>query len=291
LLLLASTSDKIQVVTTTTANIDVHVSYVDLAAGAATPGRENNKISTAVTTDVVDPPAVSTIRNVKALHIANVHASASNVVAIQHTDGTNVVQLESVTLLAGERISYREGVGMRVIDAAGLEKVNAPINIGQYTIGVLATQFSTSSTTAAKVTGLDMVCGPGTWIFEYWLRVRSSTAGTGHKLSNNHTGTVTAFMATQTSLTTNATDASGTVDQDVTTTPGVVGGLAQRAKSTAAALIWAPGLDATASDNMIKIEGLMVVTVSGNLELYAASETAVATTIETGSVLRVTKAA
>jgi len=291
-LLLTSTSDKVQIVTTTTANIDVHASFADVSGTTVTLGRLNTKINTATTTDVVASPAASTSRNVKTLQIANVHASASNVVTIQHTDGTNVVQIESVTLLAGERIAYREGIGTRLIDASGMEKTNVPINIGQYLTATLLADVSNSTTTAAKITGMDTPCGAGTWLFEYFLRYQSSATTTGVKLGVNHTGTVTAFMyQRQESVADTTATATQTAiaDQDIVTTTGGLAEIwAQRAKSTTAPTITA-GVDTINADQFAVITGLMIVTVSGNLELYHASETAASTTVKAGSILRLTK--
>lgn len=291
MLLLTSTSDKIQVVTGSAGDIDIHASYADYDGTAVTVGRKNTNPTTATTTDVVDPPASLTSRNVKALHIANVHASTSNQVTIIHTDGTTAVQLESVNLLAGERISYREGVGMRVIDASGLEKVNSPISVGQYLTARLGATVTNSTVTAAKITGLDQVCGVGTWIFEYFLRVQSATVTVSPKFSVNHSGTVTSFMATLSALTTDATGSAFAWDQDVVA-PTVMSGMAQRAKSAAATMVHSVttnAVDTINSDILVQITGLMVVTVSGNLELWHASETATATSIMQDSALRLTK--
>jgi hypothetical protein len=120
---LASTSDKIQVVTSAAVDVDVHASYMDYDGSAVTPGRKNTKITTATTTDVVLAPATSTTRNVKELQFANVHASTANTLTIEHTDGTNVVRKKKVTLETGEILSYVEGVGWRVFDSAGREKI------------------------------------------------------------------------------------------------------------------------------------------------------------------------
>ena len=290
MLLLTSTSDKLQVVTSGTANIDVHASWLDLASGAVTAGRTNSKISTATTTDVVASPGASTTRNVKALHVANVHASASNQVTIQHTDGSNVVQLEQVTLLAGERISYREGVGMRVIDAAGLEKDNSPIIPGQYQVARLAADVSNSTTTAAKITGLDATVAAGTWIFEYFLLYQAAATTTGVKFSVNHTGTVTSFVYDMYGVDNLATAASGAMDQDAVAATGqVFAAYAARAKSTAAGVGPTVSVDTANADMLMMISGLAVVTVSGNIELYHASEVAAASTVKAGSAVRLTK--
>jgi hypothetical protein len=288
LLLLTSTSDKIQVITSSTADIDVHASYVDLAAGVVTPGRTNSKITTATTTDVVGAPAASTTRNVKTLHVANIHASSSNVVTLQLTDGTNVIQIESVTLLAGERISYREGIGTRVIDAQGIEKVQPPVVAPIYVKSLSADQ-SNSTTTPTNVTGLEIACGVGNWMFEYYLRVQSAATTTGHKFSVNHDGTVTAFMAQVEWTSALGTASDANPDQDIVTAAGgLTPVFAARAKSTAG---WGTTLsvDTANADVMYMVYGMCVVTVDGNLELWHGSEVAAASTVKAGSAVRLTK--
>lgn len=291
---LTSTSDKVQVVTTSTANLDVYSTWGDYDAAVSpatdrvTFGRLISKISTATTTDVVGVPGSGDVRKVHILNVSNVHASASQTVTVQITDGTNTAIIDSFPLAAGERWAWREGVGARIIDANGIEKTN-PVAVGQYTVARLAATVSNSTTTAAKVTGLDLACGPGTWVFEYFLRFQSATGTVGFKLSANHSGTVTTFDATASFLQTNTVDSAGTMDQDVTAAPTVVAGLAQRAKSTAATMISIGGVDTTAADILVVIQGLAVVTVGGNMELYHASETATSTSIMLDSVLRLTR--
>lgn len=295
-MLLASITDKVQVVTTTAANVDVYAEWYDYDAAISpatdrvTGGRLLSKISSAITTDVVPVPGSGDIRRIKMLNISNIHATTANTVTVQITDGTNTVVIDTIPLAAGERISFRENVPARVIDANGLEKTN-PIGIGQYTVARLGATVSNSTVTAAKVTGLDLACGPGTWIFEYFLRFQSATATVGPKLSVNHSGTVTSFMATETFLTTGTTDSTGVMDQDVTAAATVVAGMAQRAKGNAATMIAVAGVDTINSDVLIQISGLLVCTVGGNMELYHASETATATSIMLDSVLRLTKMA
>lgn len=300
MLLLTSTSDKIQVVTGGTPGIDVHASFADYDTSITNPndrvslGRKNTKITTATTTDVVlSPGNATTSRNVKTLEVANIHASTANQVTIQHTDGTNVIQLESINLLAGERIAFREGVPMRVIDASGMEKVNPAVIAGQLQVVRLGADYTNATTTASKVTGLDAVCGAGTWLFEYFLIWRNATAANGAKFSVNHSGTVTAFVCDMYGVTADLVTTgaqTGTISQAVTAaTGGVVEGWSQRAKSAAAGLL-VGGTDTLSADTMMMISGLMVVTVSGNIELYGASEGGATTmTLLTGSTVRLTK--
>lgn len=295
MLLLASTSDKVQIVTTTTADIDVHASYVDLDSGTVTPGRKNTKINTAATTDVVLSPAGTAIRNLKTLQIANVHASASNVVTIQHTDGTNVVQIESVTLLAGERIAYREGIGTRLIDATGVEKTSSPINIGQYDIARLSAAYTNSSAgpTASKVTGLDKALSAGTYLFEYHLLYQTAATTTALKVGCNFTGTVTRFSYDTWYTTSDSTATAGNADQDMLVQAGgIVTAQAARAKTTTAPMFIGVGVDTANSDMLAHIMGIAVVTVAGNLELYGNTEVASSqVSILADSLLRITRVA
>jgi hypothetical protein len=124
-LLLTSTSDKLQVVTASAVTVDVHASWVDNLSGTITPGRTNTAITTAATTDVVAAPAASTQRNIQTLSIRNKHASSSNAVTIRHTDGTTIVEIFKYTLLAGEQIEFLDNIGFRVISASG-EVFSAP---------------------------------------------------------------------------------------------------------------------------------------------------------------------
>jgi len=102
-LILASVSDLIQVVTGEAADIEPHASWMDKAAAVFTPGRTNTaSITTAATTTVVPSPAASTQRNVKVLSLRNNHASVACNVTVEHTDGTNVETLMKCLLLAGE---------------------------------------------------------------------------------------------------------------------------------------------------------------------------------------------
>jgi hypothetical protein len=114
MLLLATTLDKIQVVTTGSANVDVHASYIDWDGKVSTPGRKNTAIASATTTDVVLAPATGVSRSVGLLNIRNTHASLSNGVTVQHTDGTIVVILKDLvysTMTAGEEFVFSDSQG------------------------------------------------------------------------------------------------------------------------------------------------------------------------------------
>jgi hypothetical protein len=111
MILLTSTSDKVQVITGQAVTVSVHASWVDYNGTAVTPGRLNTAISTATTTDVVSSPGSGVQRNLKTLSVRNKHASSSVTVTIQHTDGSTVIELDKRLLGPGASILYDEGQG------------------------------------------------------------------------------------------------------------------------------------------------------------------------------------
>lgn len=121
MIILASTSDKIQLVTGSAVTMDVHCSWVDNNAGTITPGRTNTSPSTATTTDIVAAPAASTYRNVKLITVRNESASSSNSVSILHTDGTTTVTLWAGVLLGGMMVQVNEMGQISLFSAGGVQ--------------------------------------------------------------------------------------------------------------------------------------------------------------------------
>ena len=132
MLLLNSTSDVVRVVTSAAANsIDCHASWVDLNGTTVTPGRQNTVITTATTTVIVPSPGAGTTRNIKGLYMTNDSAGISCTVAVEHSDGTNQVELIQFVLLPGENLGYREDGSWVHRDQNGAEY--PPAGLGSYT--------------------------------------------------------------------------------------------------------------------------------------------------------------
>lgn len=128
---LTSTSDLIRVITSSASQIEVHASYVDFNGTAVTPGRTNTPhITTATTTTVVPSPGSSVQRNLKHLNITNDHASVACIITVEHTDGTTVEELISVTLLSGENMVLGEDGRWTHYDSNGA--VYPPAGKGAY---------------------------------------------------------------------------------------------------------------------------------------------------------------
>lgn len=128
MLILASTADKLNLVTSSAANTDVQVSYADFAAGVVTLSRKNTAIAAAATNDITGSPAASTQRNIKHISVRNKHASTSQTVTFQHTDGATVVELFSCILLAGQQMVYDGEQGFRVY-SGGSQRIFFPASV------------------------------------------------------------------------------------------------------------------------------------------------------------------
>jgi hypothetical protein len=276
MILLTSTSDLLRVTTSTTANIDVHASYVDLSGTTVTPSRTNTTISTATTTTVVSSPASSTQRTVKTLFIRNRHATTTNDITILHTDGTTSVEFIKVSLNAGYTLRYDEGNGFEVLDSFGRSLLNnsdngsnAAVNaLNLVVLGSDVTNNNATANTMADVTGLSFSVTAGE---KYWfyanIQYTSAATGTGSRWSMNGPSGTWRFSS-QYSLT--ATSFTLNTGLSAVDTPA-----ASNATS------------ATTGSNNAWIEGFFECTVTGTVVVRFASEVSSSAIVaKAGSVLQ-----
>lgn len=157
----------------------------------------------------------------------------------------------------------------------------------------LTADHTLASTTATEVTGLEAAnLLPGVYKFKYTLLLRSSATATGIGLGINFTGTATMPNAIRYGVTTGTTTATGVFD-DVSNnlTCAMVEGQAANAFTTTAPNMLNGGV-ATANSTFTNIvEGMLVVTATGNLELWHSSETAANTSVMTNSILELIRVA
>lgn len=287
---LIATTDKLQVISSAAVTVDVHTSGVDVDTATGntfTPWKQNTAITTAATTDIVASPASGQVRNIKWISIRNKHASSSNDVTIQFNQNATLFEIIKVTLLAGEELVCREGIWFH-LDSTGAvysQAIAAPVSAL-----TLSADVSNSTTTAAKITGLDKALAVGTYTFRYFIIYQAAATTTGVKFSVNFTGTVTQFVANWYGVDNNALAATAAADQDALAATGqIIFAFAARAKSNAAG--WGPtvSVDTANADMLAILEGSMIVTVTGNIELWHASEVAAATTVKAGSNMVITK--
>lgn len=282
MILLVSTTDKLQLTTDAAVTVDVHASWIDRSGTTFTEGKTNSAISTATTTDIVAAPAASTARNVKTLNIRNKHASSNVTVTVLYDASGTDCELHKQVLKAGDTLEYIEGIGWFTVQSA-------PI-VGMLTLKGLASDQSNATTTATEVTGLSVTTGTGNFSFKYVILCQTSVTTTTPKFAVNHTGTVTSFVYWIYAPTANVASVDGVIDQDMSlTTGGQFCVNAARAKSTTALTAYV-SVDTANADALYIIDGLFVCTVDGDLELWHGSETANSTTVKAGSILELRKA-
>lgn len=276
MILLTSTSDVIAVTTSSTANIDVHASYVDLNAGVVTPARDNTTISTATSTTIVTSPASSTYRTVKSIFIRNRHATTANDITVTHTDGTTSVELIKVTLNAGYTLRYDEGNGFEILDAFGRTLLNNSDNGSNAAVNALnlvvlnsdVTNNNATANTIADVTGLSFSVTSGeTYWFYAVIQYTAAATTTGSRWSvSGPTGTWR--YSSQYSLTaTTATINSGLAAADLPA------GSNATSAATGANVAW--------------VEGFFTATANGTLVIRFASEVSSSAIVaKAGSILQ-----
>lgn len=263
MLLLTSTSDKIQLVTSAAGDVDVHATWVDNASGTITPGRTNTvAIATATTTDVVGSPAASTQRNVQSLLVRNTHASVTNTVTVRHTDGTNAADIFSTALGPGEVLQFLDGVGFQVLTSSGAVKtsqnqgsnaVNSGINVAVLAADV--TNNNGTANTIADVTGLSfpVTSGKKYW-FRFVIQYTAAATTTGSRWSINGPGGTMRYRSEVSLTTTSVTTIGGSAAHDLPA--------ASNASSAATGA------------NIAVIEGFYEATANGNVIARFASEVA-----------------
>jgi len=278
---LLTNGDKLQLTTGSAATVDVVASYMDhtLSGDNVEGNRQVTAITTAATTDILATPSSGVIRNAKSITIRNKHASQSTTVTvILDVSGTDY-EIWKETLLPGEQLQYFSDVGW--FKPATSTAVMRAL--------VLGADQSNSTTSLTEVAGLSVATGLGSYEFIYTILHKAGVTTTGVRFSVNHTGTVTSFVANVRNVTALATAADANPDQDVVTaTMGVMQAFAARAKSTAG---WGTtlGQDTADADMLTIIEGLLVCTVDGDIELWHGSETTAISTVKAGTGLKLTK--
>ncbi len=131
MILLTSTNDTLELVTSSTADVDYFVSFVDITTSAFTPGSSQGTVSSATTTTITAAPASSTQRQVKLITVVNRHATSSNNVIIQKdVSATNYRLTGNYTLAAGEMLRVDADGRCVVFDNQGREKQRATETIG-----------------------------------------------------------------------------------------------------------------------------------------------------------------
>lgn len=164
MLILSSTTDKIEVVTSTAASIDYLVCYTKLNL-ASTPVVDDaqpvsGNIAAAATTNLSGSPASSTDRwAIVAIGLRNKDASLSCVVTVRHVKaGGTAREMFACTLLVGEELKMdKNGVWFHYDSSGGVKTAAAvPMTRSVLTAGSAATY-----TTPAGCRAIDVECVGG----------------------------------------------------------------------------------------------------------------------------------
>jgi hypothetical protein len=155
------------------------------------------------------------------------------------------------------------------------------------TLQLLTSAASTNSSTTAAAVMTTTGVGAGTWQFKYSVIYQSSATSNGVGFQIGHNGTVTKMVVTSWFTTSGGTAANALADQAGSDTANLVEGKSQRAvgQKMGSSL----GVDTQNADMHVTIEGVIVITASGSLTLEHYSEGAVASTVQSGTCLELTK--
>ncbi|TSC79615.1 MAG: hypothetical protein G01um101425_546 [Candidatus Peregrinibacteria bacterium Gr01-1014_25] len=125
-------------------------------------------------------------------------------------------------------------------------------------------------TAAMTTTGV----GPGTWKYKYTLIYQTAATTTGIGFGIDHTGTIGQVQHMWYNVTTGGTQDTGVGDSDTSTADGqIVEGKHEGVDNTLIGS-YSVGVDAANTDIMAVLEGIIVVTATGDMQLKLASEVA-----------------
>jgi hypothetical protein len=180
-----------------------------------------------------------------------------------------------------------------------IEATNAP-TIGGNAIPKMrfsalgADATANSTTTGVEIGNLQITAtGTGTFVFQYTIRYQSGATTTGIKLGVNHTGTAAVFMANMRYASTGGAAATAAATQaGAVATGNLHESFSTRTKSTTAPNLGPTvSVDTANADMLVIVEGLIIVTAGGDLELWHASEVAASSQIMKGSSCVLTQVA
>lgn len=158
---------------------------------------------------------------------------------------------------------------------------------GSETWQVLTANAAANSTTTIATVMTTSTIPAGTYFYRYDIITASAATTTAQKFSVNATGTVTKHLYHLFFPSAGVTAATGAVDQELNATTGAV--WAHESTRTNNTTL-GPGTDHdTTGDVHYVIEGVLVTSTSGNLLLGHASEVAAASTVQAGTMLRLSR--
>lgn len=212
--------------------------------------------------------------------MADTKISAATAVATPATTdeyATNQGGVAKKTTLAQIMAAIRKPISGN----SGAANLNGP---GTMTVQTLSANATANSTTTNAVVMTTTALAAGTYVFRYVILAQSAATTTAHKFAVNFTGTQTKNVYSLFFPSQGVTAATGVIDQEQNVTTGNVWAHeSTRANNTTLG----PGTDVDTinADVRYVIEGVLVVTVSGDLQLLHGSEVAASSQVMAGTSL------
>lgn len=197
-------------------------------------------------------------------------AAAANELAINEAGTSKKLTVQQLADFLFKRINGNSG-------AAGAYK----------TLQKLSANATANATTTLATVMTTTGVGAGTWHFKYTLFYQCGATSTGVDFALGHSGTTTKRIISSWFVTSGGAAANALADQVTSNTANLVEGKSQR--GGAAKLGASLGVDTINADMMMVIEGVVVVTVSGDLTLQHASSVAASSQVMAESCLELTK--
>lgn len=269
-MIILESTDKVQLVTSAAATVDVvasHVTTTGVAGSNVTPGMTPTAITTATTTDVVAAPSASNYKNVKTMTIRNKHATTStDVTVVLNRSGTQY-ELAKFTLDPGEVLEWDENLGFYLIENVALLET---------TLRKTSDQVFATAATFADITDLTVPMLSGRkYAFEAFIFHQTNATTTGAQFGVNIGAAPTLLIV------------GGSAQITASVTAAAFGASAAvTARDTAVvAETTGPG----ANNFLANIAGLIIPSADGTFAMRATSEVTVANglTVKAGSFLRV----
>lgn len=276
-MILADTNDLIRVISSTTGDIEVSADWVDWTASTFTPGHTTTLITTATTTTIVAAPAASTQRQVKAVVVANRHASTAMGITVEHFDNTNAAAVWKGDLAAGESVVF-DGQRWHRYTASGYLAAEVIVDVFDYWIRA-ATDRTLASQTAEQPmfnvpTNGRFTAVTGVYVFD-WQFVITAMSATSGNARFDFLGAGTAVLGdivwSVRGLDNTAPD---TIASDLAATFQV---------DTSAASVVTAG---TGTALRLKADGIFQVNTAGTVQPALALVTAAAAVVQNGSYFR-----
>lgn len=208
MILLDTTSKKLELLTGSAVSTDFSVSWVDHTTSGGTPGSNDGNASTATTTDLVTAPGASTQRQVKSVFIVNRGTTSQTVTVKFDNGGTERFITPTVTLASLESLAYEDGQGWFVLTTSGAKKAQDSTTTGYtgqaqyfYKVGT-APEAAGVFYSWAKDTGNPGAWSPGTPGLNGratdgttaadagCILIKNPTVGANYLISSDRSGTV-----------------------------------------------------------------------------------------------------